>query len=210
MDKKPYSLGEEIANSVTHGIGVALAIAGLVILIVVAAVNGTTIHVVSFTIFGVSLIALYLASTLYHAITNPRAKAFLKVVDHSAIFILIAGTYTPFMLAFVGGAWGWSIFGVIWGLAITGIILKLFLIHQMKWVSPVIYLGMGWLCVIAFPQIMNSIPNHSLILLFSGGLTYSLGVIFYVIKRIPYFHSVWHLFVLGGSIQHYLAIVLAV
>jgi hemolysin III len=204
--KNDYSFGEELANSITHGIGTALSIAGLVVLVVLGAWYGTAWHVVSFSIYGATLILLYLASTLYHSFRSERLKSIFKIIDHASIYILIAGTYTPFMLISLRGPWGWSIFGTIWGLAIAGIIFKVFFIGRFKRLSLVIYLIMGWLCVIAFREMFLRIPIGGIIWLGLGGLFYSLGVIFYAWKNLPYGHAIWHLFVLAGSVFHYFSI----
>ena len=202
-----YTLGEEIANSISHGIGTLLSIAGLVVMVVLAVTHGDAWHVVSFSIFGATLIVLYLASTLYHSLPMPRVKQILKRLDHSAIFLLIAGTYTPFMLVSLRGAWGWSIFGVVWGLALAGILLKIFFsISKYEKASVGLYVFMGWLCVIAAKQFLANVPQVSLILLVFGGLSYTIGVVFYVWDRLPYNHAVWHLFVLGGSIFHFFSV----
>jgi hemolysin III len=202
-----YTLGEEIANSISHGIGTLLSIAGLVVMVVLAVTYGDAWHVVSFSIFGASLILLYLASTLYHSLPMPRVKQILQRIDHSAIFVLIAGTYTPFMLVTLRGAMGWSIFGIVWGLALAGILLKIFFsISKYEKISVGLYVFMGWLCVVAAKQFLANVPQISLILLVFGGLSYTIGVIFYVWDRLPYNHAVWHLFVLGGSIFHYFSV----
>ena len=202
-----YTQGEEIANSISHGIGTLLSIAGLIVMVVLAVMHGDAWHVVSFSIFGATLIILYLASTLYHSLPMPRVKKILQRVDHSAIFLLIAGTYTPFMLVTLRGALGWSIFGVVWGLALAGILLKIFFsISKFEKVSVGLYVFMGWLCVIAAKQFLANVPQLSLVLLVFGGLSYTVGVLFYVWDRLPYNHAVWHLFVLGGSIFHYFSV----
>ncbi len=206
ISKKKYSKGEEIANSITHGIGVALAIAALVILVVFAAINGDPWRVVSFSIFGSSMICLYLASTFYHAFTNPKIKNVLKVFDHASIYLLIAGTYTPFLLINLRGSWGWSLFGVIWGLAIAGIIFKIFFVHKFNKISTFIYILMGWMIVIAMKQMFATIDFKGIIWLFIGGLSYTIGTIFYLNKKMKFSHAIWHLFVLGGSICHFFAI----
>jgi hemolysin III len=203
---KQYTIGEEIANSITHGIGAVLSIAGLVLLIIFAAVNGNAWHIVSFSIFGSTLIFLYLASTLYHSLPNPTVKMIFKRIDHSAIYLLIAGTYTPFTLIHMRGVWGWTIFGIIWTLAIAGIILKIFTISRFKKLSLTLYIAMGWLCVIAFHEMITKIPTFSLTLLIIGGLIYTTGVVFYIWKKLPYGHAIWHLFVLGGSTLHFFAV----
>ena len=204
--QKDYSTAEEIANSVTHGLGTLLSIAGLVYLILLAVERGDVWHIVSFSIFGATLILLYLASTLYHSFQKESLKRLFKKLDHSGIFLLIAGTYTPFMLVSLRGPWGWSLFGVIWGLAIAGIILKFFFIGRFKKISLAIYIFMGWLCVIAGNEFLNNVSAGSLMLLLFGGLSYTAGTIFYVWKKLPYNHAIWHLFVLGGSIFHFFAV----
>lgn len=199
------SLGEEIANSITHGTGVGLSIAALVILVVFAARKGDTWKIASFSVYGATLIILYLASTLYHAITHPGLKRFFRVLDHCSIFLLIAGTYTPVTIGVMRGAWGWTLFGVIWALAIVGINLKIFALDRRKKLSLLIYLLMGWMIVIAVKPLLSYLEPASLIWLFVGGACYTLGIIFFVLKKLPFAHSVWHLFVLGGSICHFFA-----
>ena len=202
-----YSFREEVANSVTHGLGALMSIAGLVVLVVMAVRAGDTWQVVSFSIYGGTLIAMYLASTLYHAIPSIKVKRVLKVIDHSAIYLLIAGTYTVFTLGPLRGPWGWSIFGVVWGLALAGIVFKIFFTGRFKALSITVYLLMGWICVVAIPPLVKALPASGLAWLVAGGLAYSLGVIFYGVKRIPFNHAIWHLFVLAGSVFHYLAVI---
>lgn len=201
---------EEVANSVSHGVGLCLAIAGAVILIVRASMQGDAWRVVSFSIYSSSLILLYAASTLYHSFSLERKRYILKILDHSAIYLLIAGTYTPFTLVSIRGAWGWSLFGGIWGLALAGILFKIFFVNKLKTLSIIIYLCMGWLVIIAFKPAIEHIPGSGLILLVIGGIIYSLGVIFYSREKMPFHHLIWHLFVIGGSICHYFAILLYV
>ncbi|MGB3851963.1 MAG: hemolysin III family protein [Tunicatimonas sp.] len=203
---KPTSFREEIANSITHGLGAALSIAGLTILVVWAAQYGNVWHVVSVSIYGSSLIVLYLASTLYHSFRQPRVKRIFKVADHAAIYGLIAGTYTPFMLVNLRGPWGWSLFGTIWGLALAGILFKLFFTGRFERVSLVIYLLMGWLCVVAVKPMVAEIATGGLLWLIAGGLSYSLGVVFYRWESLRYHHAIWHVFVLAGSICHFFAV----
>lgn len=202
--KSEYSLGEEIANAITHGIGVGLAIAMLVLLIVQAARHGTAWHVVSYTLFGSMMVILYLASTLYHSI--PPARKVFRRIDHAAIFLLIAGTYTPFCLVSLRGAWGWTLFGIVWGLAIIGVVMKTAFAHKYEKASVAVYILMGWLVVIAAKPAMANIDKDSLIALFIGGLSYTGGVVFYAWEKLPYNHAIWHLFVLGGSIAHFFAV----
>jgi len=203
-----YSLGEEIAHSVTHGIGTGLSIAGLTILLVLAILYGDVYQIVSFSIYGAALIFLYLASTLYHSFQHPRVKHVFKVIDHSAIYLLIAGTYTPFLLVAIRGLWGWTLMVIVWGLAILGISLKTLFIHRFQTLSVLAYILLGWLSVVATKELLASIPLGGLIWLALGGVVYTVGVIFYAAKKIPYTHAIWHLFVLGGSICHYFAILL--
>jgi len=201
-----YSRREEIANSLTHGAGAVLSLLGLVYLLIRAVQLGNAWHVVSFSIYGVSLFLLYLASTLYHSIPILEWKRVLKKLDHSAIFLLIAGTYTPFLLVSMRGPWGWSLLGVIWGLTILGLVIKLGFIDKLEKTSLVLYLAMGWLVVVAVRELVSQVGTTSLVLLAVGGVCYTFGVIFYVWRRLPYHHAIWHLFVLGGSITHYFSI----
>jgi hemolysin III len=201
-----YSASEEIANSVTHGIGALLSICGLVALIVFASRYGGTRDVIANAIFGLTLIFSYFASTFYHAVSNIRTKKTLKVVDHIAIYFLIAGTYTPFTLISLRGAWGWSLFVIIWGLAFVGVILKLTMLSRIAKVSTLVYLLMGWIILIAIKPLLAVVAPQGMLLLLSGGVAYSIGVVFYVWKTLPYSHAIWHLFVLAGSLFHFLAI----
>jgi hemolysin III len=197
---------EEIANTITHGVGLGLSIAGFVVLLVFAALRGGAMQIVSCAIYGVTLITLYAASTLYHWFTAPRVKRALRIFDHSAIFLLIAGTYTPFLLIDLRGAWGWSLFGVVWGLAAAGIIFKFWFVERYGFLSTSVYLLMGWMVVVAAKPVFTHVPMSGLILLAAGGLCYTAGVIFYASKRIPYAHAIWHIFVLAGSACHYFAV----
>jgi len=201
-----YSVGEELANSLTHGLGFILALAGLTILVVFAALYGNARHIVACSIYGAMLVILYAASTLYHSCTSPRAKAFFQVIDHAAIFLLIAGTYTPFTLVTLRGGWGWSLFGVIWGFAILGILLQVTALRQVTWLMLILYTSMGWIIVIALKPLLAALATGGLVFLVLGGLMYTLGIIFYVRKSIRFSHAVWHLFVLAGSILHFFAI----
>ncbi len=205
-----YSIGEEIANSVTHGLGIVLAIAGLAVLVAFASVFGTVWHIVSYSIFGATLIVLYTASTLYHSIPHPRAKKILRVFDHAAIFLLIAGTYTPFMLVNLRGPWGWSLFGAIWGFALLGIVFQVTLLRWKVIASVGLYIGMGWAVLVAIKPLLGAVAPPGLALLLLGGLAYTVGVVFYVWRRLPYHHAVWHVFVLTGSLFHFFAVLLYV
>lgn len=205
-----YTRGEEIANSITHGVGMALAIAGLAVLTAYASLHGDAWHVVSCSIFGAALILLYLASTLYHAIQGPKAKAILRILDHAAILVLIAGTYTPFTLVSLRGPWGWSLFGIIWGLAVVGIVLEASRLRRFRAALIALYVVMGWAVVAAVKPMMANVGSGGLWLLLAGGLAYTGGIGFYLWRRLPYHHAIWHLFVLAGSILHYFAVLLYV
>ena len=201
-----YSRGEEIANSITHGIGVALSIAGLAVLTAFASVFGNVWHLVSVSIYGTTQILLYTASTLYHSIPIPRAKTYLRLLDHSAIYLLIAGTYTPFTLVNLRGVWGYSILAAVWAIALLGIALQGVLIRQKSFINALIYIAMGWLVIVGVKPLINSVALGGLVLLGAGGLAYSFGVIFYVWKKLPYNHAIWHGFVMLGSAFHYFAV----
>jgi len=201
-----YTPAEEIANSITHGIGILASIGGLGVLTAFASVLGDVWHIVSVSIYAATQILLYTFSTLYHAITNPRAKAVLRLLDHSAIFLLIAGTYTPFTLVNLRGPWGWSIFGLVWGLALAGILAQGLLIRQARWLTAVLYIAMGWLCIIGLRPMLESVAPGGMILLLIGGLAYTIGTIFYIWHKLPFHHAIWHVFVLLGSIFHFFAI----
>jgi hemolysin III len=201
--------GEEIANSVTHGVGTLLAIAGLVVLAAFSARRGTAWHVVASSIFGACLILSYGSSTLYHGLRQPRAKHVLRVLDHSAIFLLIAGTYTPFTLISLRGPWGWSLFGVVWGLAVMGIVFKVTMLRRWTVLSVGLYLAMGWCVVVAARPMVENVAPGGLALLLAGGVAYTAGLAFYARRR-RYSHTVWHLFVLAGSTLHFFAVLLYV
>ncbi len=196
----------EIANSVTHGIGTLMAIAGLVLLVVFAAIYGNAWHIVSFSIYGTTLVLLYLSSTLYHSAQEPRRKYILRIIDHSAIYLLIAGTYTPFMLVTLQGTRGWVMFGIIWFLALAGIFYKVFFINRHVVISTLFYLAMGWMIMFSIGDLFRNLPQNGIILLGAGGLAYTLGMLFYAGRERLLMHAVWHLFVLGGSICHFFSI----
>jgi len=197
---------EEVMNAVTHGIGTLLAVAGLVLLTVFAYLYGTIWHVVSFSIYGTTLVLLYLASTLYHSFTNERLKYIFKILDHSAIYLLIAGTYTPFTLVPLHGVLGWTVFGLVWGLAILGIALKVFFVGRFKVISTLCYILMGWFIIIAIEPLIATVATLGIMWLIIGGLFYTLGSVFYLWNKLPYSHAIWHLFVLAGSISHFIAV----
>jgi len=204
---RKLSSGEEIFNSITHGIGTLLSIAGLVLLIVFAAIKGNVWHVVSFSIFGTTLVLLYLSSTLYHSFTKEKVKNVFVRFDHAAIFLLIAGTYTPFLLTALRGVLGWTMFGIIWAVAIAGVVIRSIYLTRFRKLMVVIYLIMGWMFVLAIGPMMNNLPRISVLFLFLGGLMYSIGVVFYAWRNLKYGHGIWHLFVLAGSIMHFFSVI---
>lgn len=201
-----YSLGEVIANSITHGLGLILAIIGLVVITVCAARYGDGWHIVSGAIFASTLVLLYAISTLYHSIPHPRAKEILQLLDHSAIFLLIAGSYTPFTLVSLNGAWGWSLFGIVWGLAVLGIVLKWSAWRRYEWLALSLYLLMGWVVIFAFEPLVTAVDPGGLWLLLFGGIAYTGGIAFYLWEALPFNHAVWHLFVIAGSTLHFFAV----
>lgn len=205
-----YSVGEEIANSITHGLGWLLSAGGLGLIVTLAAINRQAVEVVAVSVFGATLIVLYGVSTLYHALPGQKVKRTLRVLDHSAIYFLIAGTYTPIALVVIGGTEGWVLFGLIWGLAALGVVVTVWGFKGAKWLEMGLYLTMGWLVVTFGRTLITMMDTVPLWLLVSGGLAYTSGLIFYGWKRLPYNHMVWHLFVLAGSVLHFLAILFAV
>lgn len=206
---RPFKLREEIAHSVTHGIGIVFGIVGLFILISHATSCGSTRYIVGCSIFCATLIILYSASTLYHGIQHPTAKKIFRIADHSAIYLLIAGTYTPFTLVNLQGAWGWSLFGVAWGIALLGIILQFSPLRKYSYIRLILYITMGWAIIVAIKPLAASVPLSALKLIVAGGLSYTAGIVFYLWRRLPYHHAIWHLFVLSGSVLHYFAVLLA-
>ena len=201
-----YSVAEEIAHAITHGVGLLLSIAALAILVVFASLRGNAWHIVSSSIYGTTLVLLYTASTFYHALPSPRAKGVFRILDHAAIYLLIAGTYTPFTLVNLRGGWGWALFGVVWGLALFGIVLEAVAKQRVRILSLVLYLGLGWLVAVAVKPLLDSVAGGGLVLLLLGGLAYSGGVVFYSWHRLPYHHAVWHVFVMAGSACHFFAV----
>ncbi|HPO16310.1 MAG TPA: hemolysin III family protein [Candidatus Hydrogenedentes bacterium] len=201
-----YTVGEEIANAITHGLGVLFSIAALTLMVIYASLGGDPWRIVSVSIFGATLIILYLASTLYHAIPQPRAKKFLRVFDHSAIYLLIAGTYTPFLLVSMRGPWGWSLFGALWGIAVAGCTFKFFFIGRWDILSTILYIAMGWTALVVIKPALEMIPLAALGLMAAGGLVYTIGTLFYAWGRLPYNHAIWHVFVLAASAIHIAAV----
>jgi hemolysin III len=204
--KVDQSLGEEIANAITHGIGAALAITALVLLVVRAAQHGTAWHITSFAIFGASLVILYAASTLYHALVPPRVKHTFRKFDHMSIYLLIAGTYTPFCLTLLNGWIGWTVFGIVWGCAILGIVFKALLTGRAEILSTIMYLIMGWAVIFFIKPVYTGMSATGFTWLILGGVAYSVGVVFFLLERMKYSHSIWHLFVIGGSTFHFFSV----
>ena len=205
-DARRYPKTEEILNVITHGLGFLLSIAALVLLVVFAALKGDVWHIVSFSVYGVSLVVLYLASTLYHMSRKQSLRNKLNIFDHASIYILIAGTYTPFLLVTLHGPWGWSLLGIIWGLAIAGILFKIFFIGKYDLISALLYVLMGWLIIIAIQPLNEHLASGGLWWLLGGGISYSVGAVFYMINKMPYNHAIFHIWVLLGSLAHFIAV----
>jgi hemolysin III len=201
-----FSKEEEISNSITHGIGALLSLAALVILIVFASLYGNAWHIVSFTLFGATMVLLYTSSTLVHALPHGRAKDIFEIMDHSSIYFFIAGTYTPFLFIAVNNWVGWTLFGIVWSLAIGGTIFKAFFVKKFLFTSTMLYVVMGWLIVFAWNDLVANLQTDALFLLVIGGLSYTIGAIFYIWKLFKHHHAVWHLFVLCGTICHFFAV----
>ncbi len=201
-----YTRQEELANSITHGIGVVLAVAATVVLATRALSAGDALKIVTYPIFGLSMILLYTASSLYHSHPDPETRRRLKVFDHMSIYYLIAGTYTPVALVGLGGAWGWAIFGVIWVLAIAGTVFKTFFTGRFPVVSTALYVAMGWTALVAVVPLVRTLETDTLLWILAGGIAYTGGVAFYAWKRLPFNHAIWHLFVLAGTACHVVAV----
>lgn len=202
----PFSKGEEIANAVIHGVGVLLSVAALVILIVFASLFGTAWHVVGFTLFGVTMVLLYTSSTLLHSFPPGRAKDVFEVLDHSSIYFFIAGTYTPYLFIAVKGTLGWTLFGIVWGLAIFGTVFKAYFVKRFILFSTILYVIMGWMIVFAWKPLAMNVPPQGMVFLVIGGLLYTIGAVFYVWRGFYYHHALWHLFVLAASIMHFFSV----
>jgi len=196
----------ELANSATHGMGLALSVAGCAVLVTLAALRGNAWHIVACSIYGGTLVCLYGASTVYHSVRSRRLKRILRIVDHSTIYLLIAGTYTPFTLVLLKGGWGWTLFGLVWGLSLAGILLKVWFVDRLPVVSTMVYVALGWLVIIAIKPVVALVPVAAILWLLAGGLLYTAGVGFFAWQKLPYHHAIWHLFVMGGSVCHYLAV----
>ncbi|WP_349410188.1 PAQR family membrane homeostasis protein TrhA [Pseudalkalibacillus sp. SCS-8] len=205
-----YTRKEEIVNAITHGIGAVFSVVALVLLVVMAAMDGSVWHVVSFSIYGASMLLLYTASTLVHSFPEGKLKDLFEIFDHAAIYVFIAGTYTPFLFIVVKGALGWTLFGIVWGIALVGIFFKAFFVKRFLFLSTIIYIIMGWLAVFAWKPLMTALPTDGSMLFILGGILYTVGTIFYVWRAFPYHHAVWHVFVLAGTATHFFAILLYV
>lgn len=201
-------LGDEWANAVTHGLGFLLSLIGLIILVMIPLQDGNHWKLLNFAIYGTTLVLLYAASMLYHSVRRPALRKRFRTLDHCAIYLLIAGSYTPFTMLLLEGSWGWLLFGMVWGLAVLGVIFKIFFTHRFKLLSTVVYLVMGWLVVIAAEPLIERLAYEGLCWLIAGGLSYTVGVIFFALDKRYFYHAIWHLFVMGGSICHYFAILL--
>lgn len=204
---RQYSPIEELFNSITHGIGALISIAGLILLIVFSKMYGDLNHIISCSIFGITLVLLYTSSTLYHSFQKQNLKYVFKILDHSCIYILIAGTYTPFLLVTLKGVVGWSMFALVWSLTVIGVLFKVFFVHRFKIISTIAYILMGWIIILAIKPLLHALPIGGLVLLVCGGLAYTLGTIFYAWEKLPFNHAIWHLFVLTGSTCHFLAVI---
>lgn len=207
-DTHVFSKGEEIANTITHGIGAVLSLAGLVILIVFSSLHGTGWHVVSFTVFGVTMFILYISSTFVHALPPGKAKDLFEIFDHSAIYLFIAGTYTPFTFIVIQGVLGWTMFGIVWGLAIAGVVFKSYFVKRFLFTSTFLYIVMGWMVILGWNEIVDNLHINGVILLVIGGLFYTVGAIFYVWRGFKYHHMVWHLFVIAGTTAHFFCVLI--
>lgn len=205
-----FSKEEELANAITHGIGVLLSIAALVLLVVFSSVHGTALHIISFTIYGVTMLMLYFSSTMLHSLPAGRMKNMFEIFDHASIYLFIAGSYTPLLFIVVQGTLGWTLFGIVWGLATAGIVFKIFFVKRFLFLSTLFYIGMGWLAIFAINPLIENMPFAGVVLLVTGGLCYTFGTIFYVWRGFRFHHAIWHTFVLAGSVLHFFMILLYV
>ncbi|MFC0472298.1 hemolysin III family protein [Halalkalibacter kiskunsagensis] len=205
-----FSKGEEIANAITHGIGALLSVVALVLLVVYSSIYGSAWHVVSFTIYGVTMLLLYFSSTMVHAFPKGKVKDLFEIFDHASIYLFIAGSYTPLLFIVVQGTLGWTLFGIVWGIATIGVVFKIFFVKKFLFMSTIFYIAMGWLAIFAIKPIVETLPPAGTALLFVGGICYTVGTIFYVWRGFKFHHAIWHLFVLAGSIFHFFLIMLFV
>lgn len=201
-----YSEGEELANRFTHAIGAVAGLIGAIVLILLASRQHDNYRVVSACIYGASMVTFYCLSTVYHSVRKPYVRYVFRILDHASIYLMIAGSYTPFALVTLRGAWGWSLFGTVWGLGTVGAVMKIFTTHRLQYIGPILYIALGWIVVIALKPLSAALPAGGLFLLFAGGIAYTVGVIFYLWDRFPYNHAIWHLFVLTGSACHFFSI----
>ena len=205
-DARLYRKTEEILNVATHGMGFLMSVAALTILVIFASLYGNAWHIVSFSIYGASLVILYLASTAFHLVQKQKIRNWLNIFDHISIYLLIAGTYTPFLLVTLRGPWGWSFFGIVWGLAIAGIVLKLFFTGRFNLVSTIIYVALGWIILIAISPLSNALSFDGLMWLLAGGICYSVGAVFFLLNKLPFNHAIFHVLVVAGSACHFVAV----
>jgi hemolysin III len=201
-----YSEGEELANRCSHGIGALVSVIGVIALITLASRQHDVYRVVSACVYGGAMITFYCLSTAYHSVRSPYIRYIFRILDHASIYVMIAGSYTPFALVTLRGAWGWSLFGTVWGLGTAGAVMKIFTIHRLRFIGPILYIALGWIVVIAWKPLFAALPASGILLLFAGGVAYTVGVIFYLWDRLPYNHAIWHLFVLAGSACHFFSI----
>ncbi|HOV31794.1 MAG TPA: hemolysin III family protein [Candidatus Hydrogenedens sp.] len=204
--KKVYTTVEEIFHALTHGLGAGLSIAGFVVMVILAAQKGDPFTLAGVLVFGIALILLYLSSTLYHSFPPGKVKSFFQLMDHCSIYVLIAGTYTPFLLVYMRGPWGWSLFGALWTLTLLGFIFKFFFLGKWNRLATAIYILMGWIAIIAIRPTLQMIPMGAIWLMLIGGIIYTGGTLFYLMDRLPFHHVIWHIFVLGGSLIHFICI----
>ena len=203
-----FSKEEEVSNAITHGIGAVYSVVALIVLIVSSSLHGSAWHIVSFTVFGVTMVFLYTSSTFVHALPKGRAKDVFEILDHSAIYFFIAGTYTPFLFIAIKGPLGWTLFGIVWGLAIGGTVFKVFFVKKFLFTSTLLYIGMGWLIVLGWKPLIAFLPHQGVMLLVLGGLCYTLGACFYMWRFFKHHHAVWHVFVLAGTVAHTFCVLL--
>jgi len=201
-----YSEREELANRYTHAVGALAGLIGAIVLISLASKQHDSYRIVSACIYGGSMVTFYCLSTAYHSVRKPYVRYIFRILDHASIYLMIAGSYTPFALVTLRGPWGWSLFGTVWGLGIVGAIMKIFTTHRLRYVGPTLYIALGWIVIIALKPLSAALPARGLYLLFAGGIAYTVGVIFYLWDRLPYNHAIWHLFVLTGSVCHFFSI----
>lgn len=201
-----YSRGEELVNRCTHGIGAIVSLIGSAAVIMLAFRQHDSYRFVSACMYGVSMVTFYGLSTAYHSVRKPRVRYVFRILDHASIYLMIAGSYTPFTLVTLRGPWGWSLFGTVWGLGTVGAVAKIFTTHRLRFIGPMLYIALGWIVVIALKPLVAALPVNGMLLLFGGGVAYTAGVIFYLWDRLPFNHAIWHLFVLTGSVCHYFAI----